>query len=186
MGWLSADNQHEGYVECVFADGWIGSGWSDGGITVSASPDGVPVAWGERPQPPSRPQSEVVGWQVACDCAPGHGRRTIWRGQPWTRGDVDDVRVRTLRVPDDRVDDLTSADDLPAGKLLYDEWVQQHLGPAFAELADVRAAVAAVDEARGRLNEAVAAARAAGASWESVGAATGMTRQSAHERWGTR
>ena len=35
-----------------------------------------------------------------------------------------------------------------------------------------------------RLEEAVLAARAAGASWAQIGDATGMSRQAAHERWG--
>jgi hypothetical protein len=182
VGWISADERHEGYVECIFSDGWIGSGWSDGGITVAGGPNGAAVAVNDLPQ--SRPLSDVVGWQVACDCAAGRGSRAGWRGQRWTRGDVDDVQARMLRVPDDRVDDLTHADDLPAGKLLYDEWMSQHLGPAFVELTKVTAATTDVEEAQTRLSNAVAAARAAGASWESIGAASGMKRQSAHERWG--
>jgi hypothetical protein len=74
------------------------------------------------------------------------------------------------------------------------------------ELDEARQAIAvleaAVEERRlsalGRLAEAVAghvtagrlvadavrAARDAGATWADVGRATGMTRQSAHERWG--
>ena len=107
---------------------------------------------------------------------------TAWRGELWTRGETSDVTARILRVPDDQVDDIG---DLPAGKLLYDKWAR-HLGPAFAELVDVRAAAADVEKARGRLNDAVAAARAAGASWEGVDEAAGITRQSAHERWGSR
>ena len=43
--------------------------------------------------------------------------------------------------------------------------------------ADIRAAQL-------RLEEAVLAARAAGASWAQIGDATGMSRQAAHERWG--
>jgi hypothetical protein len=40
MGWLSADDRHEGYIEYVFADGWSGSGWDADGVTVTMSPDG--------------------------------------------------------------------------------------------------------------------------------------------------
>lgn len=35
-----------------------------------------------------------------------------------------------------------------------------------------------------RLDEAVAEARAPGATWMQIGAVTGMSRQSAHARWG--
>ena len=41
-----------------------------------------------------------------------------------------------------------------------------------------------VSESQRRLDEAVAVARAAGATWGQIGAAAGMTRQSAHQRWG--
>lgn len=42
---------------------------------------------------------------------------------------------------------------------------------------NVKAALAVLDDA-------VVAARAAGATWSQIGMATGMSRQSAHERWG--
>jgi hypothetical protein len=111
--------------------------------------------------------------------------RGKWRGEPWTRGEVTDVAGRVLAVPDDRADDLTYDED-GVGSLLYDEWVRLHLGPGFAEVGAVRAATEAVQHARARLDEAVASARSAGASWESIGEAAGMSRQSAHERWGRR
>jgi hypothetical protein len=40
-----------------------------------------------------------------------------------------------------------------------------------------------LEEARADLDAAVIGARATGTSWERVGAAAGMSRQSAHERW---
>ncbi|GAB2494794.1 hypothetical protein GCM10027030_30230 [Luteococcus sediminum] len=51
-------------------------------------------------------------------------------------------------------------------------------------LKAVVAARRSVLQAQDRLDAAVAAARIAGASWAAIGEATGMTRQSAHERWG--
>lgn len=42
----------------------------------------------------------------------------------------------------------------------------------------------AVLDAQSLLNEAVAAARGAGATWAQIGDAANMSRQSAHERWG--
>jgi len=41
-----------------------------------------------------------------------------------------------------------------------------------------------VREAQARLEQSVRDARAAGATWSQIGDATGMSRQSAHERWG--
>lgn len=51
-------------------------------------------------------------------------------------------------------------------------------------LQTVEDVMAQVREQHRLLDEAVAAARAAGATWEHIGEAAGMTRQSAHERWG--
>ena len=47
-----------------------------------------------------------------------------------------------------------------------------------------RNAANAVLRSEARLGEAVAAAREAGATWAQIGEAVGMSRQSAHERWG--
>ncbi|MGW4125786.1 hypothetical protein [Nocardia sp. NPDC004711] len=44
-------------------------------------------------------------------------------------------------------------------------------------------AAAEVTDAQARLTEAVQQARRQAASWEAIGRAAGMTRQSAHERW---
>ncbi|MFE3052974.1 hypothetical protein [Nocardia sp. NPDC059239] len=44
-------------------------------------------------------------------------------------------------------------------------------------------AVAELDKAQRRVNDTVRAARADGASWEVIGRAAGISRQSAHERW---
>lgn len=60
------------------------------------------------------------------------------------------------------------------------------------ELAEYRAravvsveeAAAAHGEASEQLDQAVARARDYGASWADIGRAVGITRQSAHERWG--
>ena len=52
-----------------------------------------------------------------------------------------------------------------------------------AALQKVRAATAAAKEADNQLDAAVAEARGTDATWEQIGAATGMTRQSAWKRW---
>lgn len=53
--------------------------------------------------------------------------------------------------------------------------------------AVVQAVTDAVDQVRDgerRLDVAVVLARASGATWGEIGSAAGMTRQSAHQRWG--
>lgn len=50
-------------------------------------------------------------------------------------------------------------------------------------LADLTATAGEVTAARDRLDQAVNAARAAGASWTDVGQAVGMSRQAARQRW---
>jgi len=181
VGWNTGDGEHEGYVECLFADGYAGSGWSNGGITITADPEGRAVPFESLP---SRSPADVVGWRVVCN-GPSSAQIGHWRGEPWSAGDSNDPDARVLCVPADQRDDLTFDDEL-VGALLREEWKQQHLGSAFDELAEVRSAAAAVQAARSELDEAVAKARVAGASWESIGEATRMSRQSAHERWGRR
>lgn len=58
------------------------------------------------------------------------------------------------------------------------------LAPLPGALAAVLGAATEVRSATQRLEDAVLAARAAGASWAQIGEASGMSRQAAHERWG--
>ena len=94
---------------------------------------------------------------------------------------------------DARTDDPTEEHVFPDNMLLPDgrtleaaghtEW-KQHVQP-LAAAAAVRSAAAAVRDAETALAEAVAAARTANppATWEQIGRAAGISRQSAHERW---
>ena len=72
-----------------------------------------------------------------------------------------------------------------------DAWLDS-LDPAAIEFRDarhVREIIAAADDvsaAEGRLSSAIAAARAAGDSWAVIGAALGVTRQAAFQRFGSR
>jgi hypothetical protein len=59
---------------------------------------------------------------------------------------------------------------------------RRHLAPDEA-LAAVAELTGQVNVGERQLDAAVATARAAGASWEAIGRAAGITRQSAHERW---
>jgi hypothetical protein len=177
MSWHSADNLHEGYIEYIFADGFAGSGGRADGITVTIFPDGTPIPRADRPPP--RPAAELAGWQAACRCK---GRPDAWRGDLWLRGEATVVKDRVLGMADAHAGDI---EDLPAGMLLRGQW-NRHLGPAYSELADVRAAAAESKRARAQLDEKVAVARAAGASWEDIGESAGLSKQSAHQRWSPR
>ncbi|MFF0249908.1 hypothetical protein [Streptosporangium sandarakinum] len=63
---------------------------------------------------------------------------------------------------------------------IHREWAA-HLPPP--SLRALRQAAAAAQSAQEHLEAAVRAARADGRSWADIGAAAGITRQSAHERW---
>lgn len=65
---------------------------------------------------------------------------------------------------------------------LHAEWLA-HVRPE-GVLAEVNRAARQVAESQHRLTQAVQAARSAQVSWSQIGAAAGMSRQSAHERWG--
>jgi len=56
--------------------------------------------------------------------------------------------------------------------------------PLETSLRALSDACRAVHEAEDQLDAAVRAARSNGATWMQIGAATNMSRQAAHERWG--
>jgi len=62
-------------------------------------------------------------------------------------------------------------------------WHREHVDAidALDSISGARAKIAAAER---DLDAAVGAARRAGASWEAIGRAAGITRQSAHGRWG--
>jgi len=70
-----------------------------------------------------------------------------------------------------------------------DAWLDS-LDPSTLEMRDavhvrrITAAMRAVDSAEQELRDAVAAARTAGDSWTIIGAALGITRQAAQQRFG--
>jgi hypothetical protein len=194
MSWSDEQGRHEGHIACVFADGLTGSGWSDGGITVSSGPDGQMLDAGEWE---SRPPSEVVGWRVQCECIPARvteedlrhelgfwGKRERWQGPDWHRvadpalEDLDQRRVFAA------TDDIAAFidDGRPAvSELIREAWRAHAAGDA--GLVDLREAWQRARAAAHEVDQAVATARVAGRSWAEIGAATYMSRQSAHERW---
>jgi hypothetical protein len=56
----------------------------------------------------------------------------------------------------------------------------------YRALSTVATAAARASDAGEQLDAAVAAARGAGATWEQIGRAVGITRQTAHARWADR
>ena len=172
MGWIidvPGAEVHEGHVAMLGPDG-RGSGGSSGEGVLFSNPR---WSWGSNePVDIVVPWSEIIGWRVQCECG--------WRGTTWSREDA-------------RTDDPTEEDVFPEHMLLPDgrtleaaghtEW-KQHVQPLGAAAA-VRSAAAAVRDAETALAEAVAAARTANppATWEQIGRAAGISRQSAHERW---
>lgn len=148
-------------------EGWSGGIAPDGRITVGAR--GANLLLGDGSEVA---EDAVTGWQAACSCG--------WCGPVWTRAaapDQDDRTERIVYLPDGDPGEVLEA-------ALHDEW-RDHVASFDADpvVADITAAAREVEAARRRLDTAVAAARTAGASWEAIGTAAGITRQSAHERW---
>ena len=204
MNWVSDDSDHTGSLQPLVGDRVLMEVDEFGGRLygdLGASYSVVPF-------------SEVTGWVVWCDCE--DGRRAGWTGLSWTRvatpgeedaaagrlyvadGDVTGVFYarpevaivaeavwRRHAVPLAAYDQLK----LAATSVLYAE-AEAGLGqhdpddqPAYDQL---RLAASVVQSADAKLDQAVGEARRAGLSWTEVGRATGMRRQSAHERWGRR
>lgn len=172
MGWFVEDagEMHEGYVALLAPDG-RSSGSTNGQGILLRNP-----RWSHGLKDEHFdilvPWSEVAGWRVQCECG--------WRGTTWLRGEA---------RPDDPTEEDVYPDHmlLPDGRTLEDaghaEW-KRHVQPLTAAEA-VRSAVAAVKDAEAALAKAVAVARMGNppATWEQIGRAAGISRQSAHERW---
>ena len=172
VGWINDDGEHEGWDAPLFADGNVAGGWG-------TSPDGstrVIVSILNRNETALtgnwdyRAESEVIGWVAACVCG--------WRGAPFSRVDVEaeeDLAARRVFSPDSHAPQIE--------ELIHQEWIA-HLSPL--EAVDlVRRRAQELAASRRALDEAVDAARSAKVPWETIGGATGMSRQSAHERWST-
>lgn len=187
MSWSNDEGTHEGYALPEFSDGVRGCGvWSGSvpldHVIVAVEYVGAPGEV-ERERYTSRPAAEVVGWRVACDCrAVGSSSVTrTWVSDLIVRVPsraLEDVPGEAIFVPDE---DVISVDDIHF-EMFSEIWRRQHLNGETA-LADITRARRAVAVAERDLNDAVGAARAAGESWEAIGRAAGIARQSAHARW---
>lgn len=109
-------------------------------------------------------QDRVRGWRAACDCG--------WRGAGfWPRAEYPGS---SSMAPDE-------VDGFDTGGGIFAQW-SAHLHAMLPGLA-VHDAAQDLDTASRRLDQAVADARRSGASWTVIGAAAGLTRQSAYQRW---
>jgi hypothetical protein len=180
MGWSNEDGKHEGWAAAQFPGERLSFG-ATGGPTGGAIVVRYDLATGRRVEKydPLNPivvdGREAIGWRGICDCG--------WLGPLWQRVDSaaeHDPAARRIHAPD--VDDLQYG-DAPADiedEGIYWEW-RGHLEPE--HITAVREHAQAVAVAQDRLTDAVRTAREAGAPWADIGAAAGITKQSAHERW---
>ncbi|WP_281452872.1 hypothetical protein [Paenarthrobacter nitroguajacolicus] len=186
MGWFTEGSDHEGYVVCVFADGMYGAGGKHRQISLM-TPDGNTI-WENDDDPESvawRPPSQVVGWKVACSCEPLN--KHVILDPLWTRvwdpadEDFEGGRIYAGDPSSDDPEYVGDREDLEP--LFLDVW-HHHVAPD-AHLHAISALGAELKRIEAQLDEAVAAARADGLSWDKIGRAYGITRQGARKRWDT-
>jgi hypothetical protein len=189
MGWQTDDGKHEGWPAAELPDGRlsVGSGTDlDGAAYMMVRY--LRADLDTDPEPGHADGRTAIGWRGVCECG--------WRGPLWQRvtepppgsdallDGLDGGRVNWAKrmVFDPALtphgDVVSSVEDS-----IYQEW-RGHLEPR--ALAEVRAAAESVRKTDYQLADAVARARADGRSWADIGAAAGITRQSANERWGRR
>ncbi len=170
MGYQTNDGRHEGWGAAEFPDGRFSVGSEGTGAMVRLlGPDldadaGRGILDGRT----------AIGWRSVCTCG--------WRGPLWQRvtdpAEHDPAAHKIYDPAPSRWGDVPSGVTEDA---IYREWLG-HLPPT--SLADVRSAAEDAREAQDRLAGAVQRARDDGRSWAEIGDAAGVTRQSAHERWG--
>ena len=187
MGWVDEAGLHEGYVVPEFADGQRGTAVTGGGVPADqVIIDIAHAASGEPDVHLTRPAAEAIGWRVMCDCRDQAGNL-----MPTEKRWMSELLVR---VPSKALEDVPSGriyatdNDVAYVSEIHDEaicglWRSQHADEkdALASISATRDQLANLEQ---QLTTAVAHARAQGASWEAIGRAAGMSRQSAHERWG--
>ncbi|MFT4398478.1 hypothetical protein ACLTEW_26490 [Gordonia lacunae] len=181
MGWMheSDTRLHEAALVAVFEDGT-----ESHGATIVDGVDYEIVDPGRRGKDGLRPAAEIVGWLLSCDCASRSSSEVLRWTDPvqWTRvpsASLEDLANHRVFAPDTDLDVNMRPEVAEAARAV---WRRQHLDPIDAD-GEIRAAAEARRDADARLDAAVAKARRLGRSWADIGAAAGMTRQSANERW---
>jgi hypothetical protein len=171
MSYQTDDGRHEGWDAAEFPDGRFAVGSGNGGALVRYLGPGLSADAGRG----VLDGRTAIGWRGVCECG--------WRGPLWRKVPNAEQHGRAPRLVYDPAPSVYG--DPPSGieDAIHQEWLG-HLPPQ--SLADVREAAEDVRKAQARLDDAVQHARAEASSWADIGDAAGMTRQSAHERWGKR
>jgi hypothetical protein len=168
MGYMSEDGRHEGWDAAEFPDGWLSVGADPGGVLTVAP---ASIARGSDTPVNVVDGRTAIGWRGVCTCG--------WLGPLFRRvpspGQQDVARHQVHADPGPGA--IVPAELEGA---IFAEW-KAHL--PHETLAEVTAAAEDARKAEARLDDAVARARAASQTWEAIGRAAGMTRQSANQRW---
>jgi hypothetical protein len=176
--WGTQDRKHAGWVGALFGDGAISIGLGpvdrpQAGFQLGYDADGTDL----EDLGICRGHAEVTGWIGVCTCG--------WRSRPWARVATppeEDLAARRVYggffMSDGRLFDV---DNRAVCRTTLAEW-RQHIEPdgLLALIGDLTEQRRQLDE---RLARLVAQAREVGVTWEDIGRAAGVTRQSAHERW---
>ena len=173
MTWTSEDGKHEGWAAAEFPDGRVSTGSSAAGVSVRTPEDAID--WTSDAEPEVVDGRTAIGWRGMCTCGwlgPLHRRVPAMKDAAPARRLVYWAEPDTWADPPGPVEDAAR-----------DEWKAHLPSPV---IGAVKAAAAAARKADDALDDAVRLARLDGASWAAIGDAAGMTRQSAHERWGKR
>lgn len=184
MGWLSDAGGHEGYVTVLGPDGRSADAYNSQLLFRRPDADArVKEAWARNEHPTDEaiyeavPWSHFTGWRIECECG--------WRGTSWSR---DETRPIDSDQPDHLYPGEVELIDggRPLEDVGHEEW-ELHVRP-LERLEVVKVAADAAAAAREALDAAVLTAREGStpASWEQIGQAVGITRQSAHDRWAAR
>lgn len=166
MGWIDETaHEHEGWVGNVLADGRVAGSQTSRGVIVH-QPTAADLAAGyETHTYPTGhvdvviPWEQITTWRVLCECG-------------WTGGEL------PARV-DER--GYAGCPEEVEEAVFWPQW-REHMAPhvALAEVDDLADQHRALTD---RLAEKVGQARAAGASWEQIARATGMTAAAAAHRY---
>jgi hypothetical protein len=170
MSYITDDGKHEGWDAAEFPDGRVSTSLSAEGVHVQTPQDAIGYFGGKYPADVVDGRT-AIGWRGMCTCG--------WLGPLWRRvptpGQHDLARRQVHHDPGNWGTAPPEVEDA-----IHTEW-KAHL--PHPTLADVAAAAEDARKAEARLGEAVNRARAAGQTWEAIGNAAGITKESASERW---
>lgn len=181
MGLINDDRNHEAALLPEFDDGVRADGWRSG------APDQIIVATtealGDQDTHVRRPAGAVTGWRVVCFCGDEHGLRGTWVGPLLSRVPSpvqEDLEQHRVYADDADVRDLDYRTDVQ--ELVRALWRTGHADVS-GGLSGLTRAIAIERSARTEVDALAHQARAAGATWQQLGDAAGITRQAAQQRW---